>query len=413
MIFKLLVLCTMVCSVFAGGSPYLSERTEGLRQTGVTTRTATANAKSVIDPLVTKVRNVVFRHRPDLIPEMLEFQRQYPKEFELIDSKNLDRGFSMSVRDPFFVSALSTVAQLVDTGRDVVVGDFGFGAGDTTFLFAVTGASVMGIENQISPDEYRRSEELYSYYTTLAKRIGSEYIRGGNREHYKVCKRMEESGLSLQMKFRTDARLLHEDSDIKANIYSVLFMGNFPHMFDPHDAEKLIRNQALRMLRRGGNVFASVDGVAAQDGSADAYLQADREHKKFPSAMSVRTQGGFSEGEGEIRTDMKEILFTHAEIDEEGKMLSECRRKDITKWYYCGPDLKSEAIVTGETPIERIPLYAKIDRTICLYDSKLIDFVFPKSDWDVTVRKLDIYGQENSDLRDHEVAKWNIMAEKK
>ena len=50
---------------------------------------------------------------------------------------------------------------------------------------------------------------------------------------------MEEYGLSLQMKFRTDARLLHKDSDIKANIYSVLFMGNFPHMFDPYDAKKL------------------------------------------------------------------------------------------------------------------------------------------------------------------------------
>jgi hypothetical protein len=142
---------------------------------------------------------------------------------------------------------------------------------------------------------------------------------------------MKEYGLSLRMKFRTDARLLHEDSDIKANISSVLFMGNFLHMFDPATAKALVKEQALRMLHRGGNVFASVDGVAAQDGSADAYLQAVREHKKFPSAMSVRTQGGFSEGEGEIRTDMKETLFTHTEIDEEGKMLSECRRKDITK----------------------------------------------------------------------------------
>ena len=411
MIFKLLVLCTMVCSVFAGGSPDLPERTEGLGKTGVTTRTA--NAKSVIDPIAATVRDIIFRYHREgraLLKEKIEFQRQYPEEFELQDPEKYDRGFSMSVRDPFFVSALSTVAQLVDTGRDVVVGDFGFGAGDTSFLFALTGASVMGIENQISSDEYRRSQELYSYYTTLAKRIGSEYIRSGKKEHQNVCKRMKECGLSLRMKFRTDARLLHEDSDIKANISSVLFMGNFLHMFDPDDAKKLIRNQALRMLRRGGNVFASVDGVAAQDGSANAYLQAVIENKKFPSAMSVRTQGGFSEGEGEIRTDMKETLFTHAEIDEEGKMLSECRRKDITKWYYCGPDLKSEAIVT---PIERIPLYAKIDRTICLYDLKLIDFVFPESAWNVTVRKLDIYGQENSDLRDHEVAKWNIMAEKR
>jgi hypothetical protein len=154
MIFKLLMLCTMVCSVFAGGSPDLPERTEGLRQTGVTTRTA--KTESAIDPLVTEVRKVVFRHCPHLILEMLEFQRQYPKEFELIDSQYFDRGFSMSVRDPFFVSALSTVAQLVDTGRDVVVGDFGFGAGDTSFLFALTGASVMGIENpQMNIDDHR------------------------------------------------------------------------------------------------------------------------------------------------------------------------------------------------------------------------------------------------------------------
>jgi len=413
MILKLLVLCTLMCSGFAGVQSDVTERTEGLRQTGVTTRTA--NTKSVIDQFATTVRDIIFRRHSGraLLKEKMEFQIQYPDELPLEDSGIYDRGYNKSVRDLFFVSALSTIAQLVDRDHDVVVGDFGCGAGDTSFLFALTGASVMGIENQISPNEYLRSQELHSYYTTLAKQIGSEYIRSGAKEHRNVCMRMKDHGLSLRMKPRTDARLLHKDSDIKANIYSVLFMGNFLHMFDPADAKELIRNQALRMLHRGGNVFASVDGVAAQDGSADAYLQAVREHKKFPSAMSVRTQGGFSEGEGEIRTDMKETLFTHAEIDEEGKMLSECRRKDITKWYYYGPDLKSKAIVTRETPIERIPLYAKIDRTVCLYDSKLIGIVFPDSEWDVTVRKLDIYGQENSDLRDHEVAKWNIMAEKR
>jgi hypothetical protein len=147
---RLLCVALLVAGVSSG---WAAENGDGdsPEQTGVTTRTA--NAKSVIDPIATTVRDVIFRYHREgraLLKEKIKFQRQYPKEFELIDSKNFDRGFSMSVRDPFFVSALSTVAQLVDTGRDVVVGDFGFGAGDTSFLFALVGASVMGIENQIS-----------------------------------------------------------------------------------------------------------------------------------------------------------------------------------------------------------------------------------------------------------------------
>jgi hypothetical protein len=161
------------------------------------------------------------------------------------------------------------------------------------------------------------------------------------------------------------------------------------------------------MLHSGGNVFASVDGVAAQDGSTDAYLQAVTERKKFPSVMKATNYGKLS-AEGEIEELDAIALFTHAEIDQAGRTASECRRVNTRKWHYWGPDFK-----TGVPSTKRIPLYAELDRTICLFDSTLINFVFPESEWDVTARKLDIYVQDNPDLRDHKVAKWEIMAAKK
>lgn len=202
MILKMLLLCTVMGSVFAGGEP---DFTTDDRPGKTAAIAGTAKTKPTIDPVVTAVRDIIFRYHREgraLLDEKIAFQRQYPDELPLEDSGIYDRGYNKSVRDLFFVSALSTVAQLVDRDHDVVVGDFGCGAGDTSFLFALTGASVMGIENQISPNEYLRSKELYSYYTTLAKRIGSEYIRSGKKEHQNVCKRMKDYGLSLRMKFR-------------------------------------------------------------------------------------------------------------------------------------------------------------------------------------------------------------------
>jgi SAM-dependent methyltransferase len=366
-----------MCSVFSASS--------------IANPVSPTNEELTMGRFVTAVRNVIFRHHPEgraLLQEKIAFQRQYPDELPLDDSDNYDRGFSMSVRDPFFVGALSTVARLVDTGHYVLVGDFGCGRGDTSFLFALTGANVMGIENQTSAKEYLQAQQLHLYYTALAKKLGLP-------------------GLGLRMKPKTDARFLHEESEIEANRFSVLFMGNFLHMFDPATAKELIKEQAYRMLHRGGNVFASVDGVAAQGGSVDAYLKAVIAGKKFPSVMKATNYGKLS-AEGEIEELNATTLFTHAEIDKAGRTTSECRRVNTHKWYYWGPDLKTDA-----PPTKRIPLYAELDRTICLYDSRLIGFVFPDSEWDVTFRRINIYGQYNLSLRDEEVAKWVIVAEKK
>ena len=356
MIPKLLVLCTMVCSVFAGGAPDL----------------ATAKTESAIDPLVTEVSNVVFRHRPDLIPKMLEFQKQYPEEFELIDYGYFDRGFC-DPRDKCFLLALATVATLVDTGQCRLVGDFGCGRGDTSYLFGSTGAKVIGIERYMQLGEYEKSKKLLDQYETLAEKLGVPF--------------------DVKMKVSTDARLLDEDTEILADSFSVLFMGKFLHMLNPDDAKKLISRQAHRMLERNGYVFASVDGVASMNGSAEAYLKAVAAGKKFPSVMTMSQYGKLS-AKGEVVELDQTPLFRHAAdaaadaIDKAGGTVFKCRELNARKWYYCGPNLKSTQKITSETPIKRTPWYASLDRTVCFFDSNLIDFVFPRVAWVVHVERV-------------------------
>jgi SAM-dependent methyltransferase len=325
----------------------------------------------------------------------------------------------MSVADPFFLTVIESVAELVKKSiaknREVFVCDFGCGTGHTTLILALTGASVFGIENQMSDKEIEKVPKLLEYYDGIAKKIGSERIsklKGMNKFLPGVWRRMENTGLNARI-IGVDARLLHEDPRIEKDTFSVCFMGNFLHMFDPATAKEIIKKQVQRMLNIGGSVFASVDGVSSHDDeSTKTYLQGVKDGIIFTSVMTATNYGKLS-AKGEIGEIDPTAFFTPAKIDETGRTASECRRINTRKWHYCGPDLKSKLEVTSETPTTETFLCAEVNRTVCLYDSSLIDFVFPDSEWNVSVLRKDIYGQYNPDLLDHEVAKWNIIALKK
>ncbi|MEI7494554.1 MAG: hypothetical protein WCJ92_08190 [Alphaproteobacteria bacterium] len=90
-------------------------------------------------------------------------------------------------------------------------------------------------------------------------------------------------------------------------------------------------------------------------------------------------------------------IYSSAAVSEDGQTIEPCRKTIIKKCFF------------NDTPLG----ISGLQKTVCFYDSGLIELVFPKSQWSVAVYRKDIYGQYNPDLPDHEVAKWNIMAEKR
>ncbi|MEI7494467.1 MAG: class I SAM-dependent methyltransferase [Alphaproteobacteria bacterium] len=274
---KLVYVALLVAGATSGWTMEDSDKPE---QTITSARTA--NAKSVINPIAAKVRDVIFRRHPGshLLQEKIAFQRRYPKECKLIDHDYFDRGFNMSFLDPFFVLAMNFTEQLIsrNLGRAIIVCDFGCGIGHTSILLGLLGSReqihVLGIENGMKADEFEETKAFHAYAERLHGQLG--FV----------------GGLPVRLKTDVEATTLQGYSTYApSNVFDVNFMGNFLHMFDPKAAKKLVEEHAHRMLRPGRMVLASVDGICAAgnniEKAKEVYLQAKQEGKKFPSVINI------------------------------------------------------------------------------------------------------------------------------
>ena len=316
------------------------------------------------DSIETYVQKIIFRHFPDtLTDEKNKFEEHYPKNYSLLRGPlNYDRGYDLSVRDPFFVVVLNQVAKAQDDNKNLIVADFGYGTGHTTVLLALTGANVVGIENYETEEDHAQRTKLHDYY----------YIP--------LSKALSNSN-ALNFKPGIDATIMPGyDEYARSGEFDFLFMGNFLHMFDPASSQKLVQEHANRMLKAGGTLFASVGGVSTKNDPGfkrkKVYLEAIKNGRKFPTVMNTIEYCTHEE-------------YTSAKINDEGKSENPCRENI------------------------REPMGEYLTRTVCWYDSKLIDFVFPSTQWHVTLNKRGIDGHLNNTLSDEDVVKWNIVAVKK
>ncbi len=280
MIFKLLVLCTLMCSVFAGVQSDVTDVTDRLRV--LATREI---AKAVSD--------VIFRKFAEnkLKSDRKNFIDTYPAETLLQTSDNCERGYDMSAHDAFFVQALRDLSKLVDSnpGKNVRAAYFGCGIGTTSLLLTLTGAAVLGIEKHMTPAEHDKCGKLFHQYTALARRLGMP--------------------LKVLLKLSTDATTIPDNVEYSPNNgFSMIFMGNFLHMFDPATARDLVQQQAYRMLEQKGFVYATADGIAIGETNEhtrmptgrykEFYLKAKRSGVRFPSVMTETSYGIMLQDEG-------------------------------------------------------------------------------------------------------------------
>ena len=372
---------------------------------------------------IKEVSKVIFRNIPEkkLKKEKLEFQATYPHEIALdttrdtevelhITSRDIfDRGYASSVRDTFFLGFLGFIAKIVDlkktepshnsTSSLITVADFGCGNGATSFLLALTGAHTFGIESRMSDRQGEEMMQRYHDYCDLAQKIGLPCLDG----HYLPIRIMPSTDV-------TDVPAMHERLD--SNDFDAIFMGNFLHMFDPYTAKSVVQNQAHRMLKQGGMVWASVDGIAAEKHSEnganvastnikEVYLKAKADGKAFPTVMT-RTDLRLVINNRPIIIDQKEILSS-ANVDEEGRTEFPCRNLIFKNFFLCEPPKASVELKN----------FVLAQQTFCSFDFALINFVFPSSQWQVQIRKVDANAIENPELTDEDTAQWRIFAMKK
>ncbi len=392
---KLNIKLVCVALLVAGAtSGWTMEDGDGDRQEQTVASARTA--KPTIDPITTSVSNIIFRMHPGsaLSQKKIAFLKRYPKECKLIDHDYYDRGFNMSFLDPFFVLAMNFTEQLIsrNLGRTIRVCDFGCGIGHTSILLGLLGSKeqihVLGIENGMKADEFEETKAFHAYAERLHGQLG--FV----------------GGLPVRLKTDVEATTLQGYSTYApSNVFDVNFMGNFLHMFAPKAAKNLVKEHAYRMLRPGGMLLASFDGICAAgnniEKAKEVYLQAKQEGKKFPSVINILDLAIVTKYEDEIK-DIEHIeeiptIYSSAAVSEDGQTIEPCRKTIIKKCFL------------NVTPLG----ISGLQKTVCFYDSGLIELVFPKSQWSVTVYRKDIYGQYNPDLRDHEVVKWNLIAEKK
>ncbi len=311
----------------------------------------------------------------------------------------------MSVTDPFFVTFLKHVAKLVDINtekRKPLVADFGCGDGLTTALMSLVGAHAIGIDMWTTNDEALKFVEFSNYCHELFKKLGDP--------------REFECGLRIGR----DITKLHTyrktgSTDFPDRCLNSIFMGNFLHMFDPETSQKIVREQAHRMLLPGGTIFASVDGITAGGGNKcqATYLQAKGEGRRFPSVMA-HTEYGILADTAIVPIPTLGITLSYADVDEKGHTTPPCRFMEAKQGFYQGEsfngitDGKPYALTKGAA----LTLHA-LKRIVCYYDQNLIDFVFPASQWIFTIVKrdkseLNVIG----DVPDENVFKWNIIATK-
>ncbi len=339
--------------------------------------------------IITAVRNIIFRKfsKSDLLEEKVAFVRGYLTEVALEDSENYERGYAKSTTDPFFVQALEEVAKLVDgnPGYTVRVADFGCGNGTTSFLFALTGAKVLGIENYMTKSEYSESNKIYKSYTDLAKKLGLK-------------------DLDVEMMVSTDATVMPGYPEYAPdNSFDLIFMGNFLHMFDPATSKNLIRQHAHRMLKTGCAVFASADGIALAPEMREIYISAKQKGAEFPTAIKI-TSYGLKIDREIVPTELRET-FSQASIDGEGYTLDGAgNRVDLCR------RMIEQQLFLDELPLE---LYA-MHKTVCFYNSRLINRLFPASDWGlfmIPVTGKDIIPKQRGEsIDDIGVLQWNIVS---
>ena len=340
-------------------------------------------ANEDVNDFTKRAAEIIFRNAPNgtLLTQREEFQKKYPKGAGL-KGKNYDRGFDQSVRDPFFLGCLENVANMVDqlplgTTSPIRVCDFGCGLGHTTILLGLLGTKyqihVTGIENRMEESEFEKTKGFLGYAQKLHKELG--FL----------------DGFPVRLKADADATTLQGYSEYApSNAFHSHFMGNFLHMFDPATAKKLVEEHAYRMLIPGGFVYASVDGIGTigRNGK-DVYLQAKRDGKKFPSVINVAYYGVRTGKDVEIIEESE--VFYSSEVDTKGNTAEPCRDLIERKFY-----------------IEQnkfLPIFTRVDKHVCFYDSALIKFVFPSTQWNVMII--------NPNRVDEDVTKWYIFARKR
>jgi len=367
-----------------------------------------------------KASKIIFRNysKSSFIAEKADFQKEYPGFVILLPGKDelpaplllspninlndFDRGSAGSTMDDLFFEALKYVAKLVDENKTPRVCDFGCGNGGSTFLFALTGAdNVVGIERFFTETEFNELSIHTIYYNNLAKKPLGKH-------------------LSINIK-KGDTRKVPIAPN---NSIDTAFMGNFLHMFDPAAAKNIIASTHA-ILREGGVIFASVEGLGAKSEDVKkAYLQGVSQKKKFPSCIQFRDYYP-----GEI---IQRAVFP-ADVNENGYSLLPCRASFAKEVVFNGPSFETlqklyetrrttnssekafseEELkqVLGELKTQPSPFCAK-DQVLCFYDSELIKFIFPETRWEVDVKRQD-YSGYNATLPNVKVSKWHITAFKK
>lgn len=429
------------------------------------------SSKSVLEQLNVPryVTEMIFRHHSDktAVKDLFE-QHSYPKE-ETLDNVHedisglYDRGYALSVEDPFFLICCGYVARLVDTARlkghpvalesQPVVLDVGCGNGNTTVLLSLLGANTIGFEVNISSEEAQSCKTFIESARKLARTLNQNF----------VC----------NIKIRDVTKL--DRIEFPGCLADVVFMGCFLHMFDPFTAKKIVKDHILRMIKSDGVVFATVDGIGSFPEIQQIYQQGKANHAKFPTvfcrtSLRIMTQQSpQSINTSEHIEGTTRYLFDEAIVDDEGHTAKPCRQHIVRQAFLdtskiliedaplletvseeknckerelfarAFPDyptvatpmeaglndeqrrLVKEVFLRSFPPVEggtEIKSLIQLSTIFCAYDTRLINYVFPSEDWDISLEIkipidrhiLQINLGENPDIT---CKRWHITARKK
>lgn len=384
------------------------------------------------------------------------------------ESELYDRGYGLSVEDPFFLICYDYVAKLVDAVRlkgqpvapenQPVVLDMGCGNGNTTVLFSLLDANTTGFEAHISQGEAQNCKTFIESARKLARTLGQNFF--------------------CNMKVRDVIEL--DKMEFPENLADVIFMGCFLHMFDPFTAKKVVKEHILRMIKSNGVVFATVDGIVSFPEIHSIYQRKKANHERFPTvfwrkSLRMITQQGPQaintsvHVEGSTRYSSDETI-----IDAAGRTVAPCRRhmveqvfldtssialmddiplpqalseeerlvqnvKERELFAHAFPEysatttpreaglndeqrrLVKEAFLRHFPPVEggtEIKSLRQVSTIFCPYDKTLIEFVFPQEDWDISLEVNIPIGRNILQINlgaipDITCKRWHITARKK
>lgn len=332
------------------------------------------------------ITEMIFRHHSDktAVKELFE-QHRYPKRKALIDVSALyDRGYSLSVKDPFFLVCCNHIAELADAMRpqsQPIVLDIGCGNGDTTVLFSLLGANTTGFELYMSQKEALSCQAFMESARKTARVLGQDFV--------------------FHIKKRDVTQL--DRKEFPDNLADVIFMGCFLHMFDPFTAKKIVKEHILRMVKPDGIVFATADGIGSVPEIQEIYQQRKTNHERFPTIYMRTTLKRVIETEDSLRYEHIENTTRYFSddtiVDDQGKTTHPCRQSVVE-------------------PVKEDTALVRISTIFCAYDTQLINYVFPPEDWDVSL-EINIPVGKNilrinlAEEPDMSCKRWHITVRKK